>query len=106
LNLTKDPDKYETLSSKLIAVHLDILKDFKISQSYLLKRVSFFESLNDSQRVRASHCEFIRIALTQRVQEPEREDDELMKQSLMQVSMNGLRIQLKNCKLNFDSCYF
>ncbi len=88
LTLTKDPDKYESITSKLVALHLDVLKDLKAAQRCLISQIKFFETLNDSQRIRTAHCELIRIVQTQKIQELEKEDDQLLKLSLTQVVVN------------------
>ena len=85
LNLTKEADKFETLSEKLVDLTLSALKNLDAVVDLLVSRISFMESLDDPTRSRRAQSELIRILNTQQIGELTSEHDNVMKSCLTKV---------------------
>ncbi len=85
LALTKDADKFENLSEKLVDVNLKVLKNLEGVVSTLKSRIMFMESLNEKERTRQAHSELVRILNTQQIGELTSMHDQVLKESLEKV---------------------
>ena len=106
LTVTKDADKFENLSEKLVDVNLKVLKNLDGVVSTLKSRISFMESLNEKDRTRQAHSELVRILNTQQIGELTPTHDKVLKESLEKVNFIfkyfisyiwSIVVQARNC---------
>lgn len=85
LELTKDAEKFENLSEKLVEIYLKSVKDMNRIVSIFMSRISFMEGLGDSDRIRRAHSELIRILNTQQIAELTCDQEQVLRDSLQKV---------------------
>ena len=85
LELTKDAEKFENLSEKLVEIYLKSVNDMNRIVSIFMSRISFMEGLGDSDRIRRAHSELIRILNTQQIAELTCDQEQVLRDSLQKV---------------------
>ena len=85
LELTKDAEKFENLSEKLVEIYLKSVKDMNRIVSIFMSRISFMVGLGDSDRIRRAHSELIRILNTQQIAELTCDQEQVLRDSLQKV---------------------
>ena len=85
LELTKDAEKFENLSEKLVEIYLKSVKDMNRIVSIFMSRISFMEGLGDSDRIRRAQSELIRILNTQQIAELTCDQEQVLRDSLQKV---------------------
>jgi hypothetical protein len=85
LALSKDADKYQSLSEKIVDLNLKILRNLDGVVMNLKGRTEFMDSLNDKDRTRQAHADLVRILNTQQIGVLNPSQEQIFRDSLEKV---------------------
>jgi len=102
LALTKDADKYQSLSEKIVDLNLKVLVNLDGVVMTLKVRAEFMDVLNDKDRTRQAHADLVRILNTQQIGVLNPSQEQIFRDSLQKVfPLNDIPLNLWVCYLNF-----
>ena len=85
LALTKEADKYQSLSEKIVDLNLTTLRNLDGVVTTLKARAEFMDALNDKDRTRQAHADLVRILNTQQIGVLNPSQEQIFRDSLQKV---------------------
>ena len=85
LALTKEADKYQNLSEKIVDLNLTTLRNLDGVVTILKARTEFMDAMNDKDRTRQAHADLVRILNTQQIGVLNPSQEQIFRASLQKV---------------------